>query len=50
MSGITSVSRRSFLEGVFSAGAFVVCAPLARLDGLAAGAVAVGGATWQPSV
>ena len=49
MSGIIPVSRRSFLEGVFSAGAFVVCAPLARLDGLAAGAVAAG-AAWHPGV
>ena len=50
MSGVTSISRRSFLEGVFSAGAFVVCAPLTRLDAASAAATATSDTTWQPSV
>jgi isoquinoline 1-oxidoreductase subunit beta len=43
---ITVVSRRSFLGGVFSAGAFVLAARFLPVDALAAD----GDAAWQPSV
>ena len=46
---IRIVSRRGFLGGVFSAGAFIVGAQL-RLDGAAPSAKAATSAAWNPSV
>jgi isoquinoline 1-oxidoreductase beta subunit len=50
MSRIEIVSRRAFLGGIFSAGAFVLAARVLPLDGLAAAAGDADKAAWQPSV
>jgi isoquinoline 1-oxidoreductase beta subunit len=50
MSRIEIVSRRAFLGGMFSAGAFVLAARVLPLDGLAAVAGDADKAAWQPSV
>lgn len=51
MTTVTNVSRRHFLGGVFSAGAFVVTARLIPLDAVGRQAAAPGAVpTWEPSV
>ena len=45
-----SVSRRGFLGAVFSAGAFVVSAPLLVREASAEGVATDASAAWQPSV
>jgi isoquinoline 1-oxidoreductase subunit beta len=47
---VSHVSRRQFLGGVFSAGAFVVAARLVPLDAAQNAAAGAAGAAWQPSV
>ncbi|HEY7914565.1 MAG TPA: molybdopterin cofactor-binding domain-containing protein [Blastocatellia bacterium] len=50
MSRVEIVSRRVFLGGMFSAGAFVLAARVLPLNGLAAAAGDADKAAWQPSV